>query len=157
MFVDADIAFPAEAVETLVRAPYEVTAGVCPQRDGTGYKCHPMGIRVVDGVPQIDPAEKDGWLPCRRVGTGFLCIERGVLEWMSDKAQIVDGVKHVFHTKIVDGQLVGEDYAWCDSYGSPIYVRTDIEFIHSGIKGKLSESRRLYDPAHRDKVCNDSA
>lgn len=151
-FIDADLKFPPQAFIGLVRSGLPICAGVYRRRQEppsypVQYAEHPTlgGFWV-----------EDDWVMCNRVPTGFLCISRKVLEEMSEDAEKLkihgqEGpVPRLFYTKVVDGSFVGEDYAFCDDYvkkyGKPIPVWPNIDFVHGGYKGNLSdhlESERL--------------
>jgi hypothetical protein len=139
-FIDADLGFESDALAGLVLADLPVTAGIYPKRtDG-----HKFNAKV------HEPQEvKNGWLRMDRVATGFLCIQRKVLEEMSRKAPVItlgnDGeVPMVFHFDYEGDRFVGEDYAFCDDYNKqfsePIWAYPDINFDHDGFTGNLHES-----------------
>ena len=95
---------------------------------------------------------EDDWLMCDRVPTGFLCIERSVLQEMADKAEKIHihgqpgPLPRLFYTYIDEpteeqkgiGRFIGEDFAWCDDYrkqyGKSIPVWPDFDFSHAGYK-----------------------
>lgn len=143
-FIDADIGWPAETVFQFVTSNLDVCAGVCPQRDGTGFKA----------VPNPNKIEKDGWVHFARVGTGFLCVERETAKQAADSAKTVNGLPWVFETEILHGDLIGEDYVFCDKVGGA-WVWPDITFTHDQVRGNLSENWRLHDTGDGDEVCND--
>lgn len=150
-FIDADLEFESRALAGLVRSGLPVTAGAYRRRqDDESYP-----IRWVP-MPKEDEREPDrlwmngGWLKCDRVPTGFLVIERSVLEKMTELA-IEEGrvwdlpdqgpTPALFYTKIEDGKFVGEDICWCDDYTRyhkagvfehPIWVWPDFDFVHGG-------------------------
>lgn len=147
MFIDADLEFEPRAITGLVRSGLPVTAGMYRRRqEPEDYPCR--------WTPLPGSTDKlwmnGGWLRCDRVPTGFLCIERKVLEVMAEKAKKVpimgqDGdVPWLFYTKFdEDGRFVGEDFSWCDDYMAlyeegvfeePIWVWPDFDFTHGGYK-----------------------
>ena len=153
MFVDSDLWFEPRGIPGLVRSGLPVTSGAYRRRqDEESYP-----IRWTP-LPKEDEREPDrlwmngGWVRCDRVATGFLCIEREVLEKMTELA-IEEGrvwdlpdqgpTPALFYTKIEDGKFVGEDICWCDDYmryfeqgifDEPIWVWPDFDFIHGGYK-----------------------
>jgi len=162
MFVDADLKFEPRAMPGLVRSGLPVTSGgYCRRQEDVSYP-----IRWTP-LPKKSPKEPSrlwmndgGWLRTDRVPTGFLCIERGVLEEMTRRAIAGEfpydnegkpGVVELpdkgrtpwlFYTKIDDqGRFTGEDFCWCDDYmalyeagvfDEPIWVWPDFDFVHGG-------------------------
>lgn len=150
-FIDADLRFESRALAGLVRSGLPVTSGAYRKRqDNEEYP-----IRWVP-MPKDDEREPDrlwmngGWLMADRVATGFLVIERSVLEIMTEKA-IEEGrvwdlpqqgpTPALFYTKVEDGRFIGEDIAWSDDYTryhkegifpEPIWVWPDFDFVHGG-------------------------
>lgn len=140
MFIDSDLTFEPDAVSRLVMAELPVCAGAYRQREekiGYCIKIH-------------EPLEtRDGWLRADRIGTGFLCIRRDVLEYMVD--QVDRGtfqkqeVPYLFKTHM-GKTFKGEDFGWCDDYnkiserfGEPIWVWPDFNFDHAGYPGNFHE------------------
>lgn len=91
-----------------------------------------------DGTIMID----NGWIMCDRVPTGFLCIERKVIEEMVAEATTIkckthlgDTQPYVFETYVNENSdFVGEDFAFCakyvKKYGKGIHVYPDLDFTH---------------------------
>ena len=82
-----------------------------------------------------------GLLDVRAVGTGFFRISKRAIKIMWENSQeYKDGEKvyrHVFETKVVDGNLLGEDVCFCTkwrSLGEKVYVHPDISVAHIGKK-----------------------
>jgi hypothetical protein len=135
-FIDSDLKFEPRAVIALATAGQPVCAGLYPRRQDpvdypARYAKHPEhgGLYV-----------ENGWVMCDRVPTGFLCIERKVIEEMSAEAQTIlspkePAVKRLFYTYISDNhEMVGEDFAFCGDYvkkyGKFIPVWPDFDFTH---------------------------
>lgn len=144
-FIDADLKFPPQAFIGLVRSGLPICAGVYRRRQEppsypVQYMPHPEqgGFWV-----------EDDWIMCKRVPTGFLCISRQVLEEMAKDAEPMKihgqngPVPRLFYTKMENGSFVGEDYCFCDDYvkkyNKPIPVWPNIDFVHGGYKGNLSD------------------
>jgi hypothetical protein len=148
-FIDGDLKFEARAFIGLMKSGHPVCAGVYRRRqepEDYPYKAAPDpengGLWFVED-----------WLQCDRVPTGFLCIERSVLEEMAKDAPKIHVhnqglVPWVFHPSFggkwvpEDGaSFIGEDYGFCDDYvkkyGKKIQVWTNFDFTHSGHKGNL--------------------
>jgi hypothetical protein len=116
-----------------------------------------------------EPQETRGpWLRMDRVATGFMCLERRVLEEMSKRAHTCKVANNgeipiVFRTDTKTGNVfVGEDYCFCDDYmklydegvfDQPIWVYPDITFNHDGYTGNLHESLQATEPQIRYENC----
>jgi hypothetical protein len=79
----------------------------------------------------------------KRVGTGFMMIQRHVIEkmvaahpeWTYENKLKDDQISAVFDFKIIDGQYVGEDYLFCDratQMGFTVHIDVDISLPHVG-------------------------
>jgi len=139
-FIDADLKFESRAFLGLATAGRPVCAGAYRRRqEPVSYplryiEAEDGGIQTVDG----------GWIKCDRVPTGFLCIERRIIEEMAAEAIMIrqpdfDDVPRLFYTKLTEsGHFMGEDFCWaedyCKKYGEPIYVWPDFTFSHAGYK-----------------------
>jgi len=137
-FIDADLRWEARCLVGLLTSGRPVSAGVYRRRQEpedypVRYKESPQGgLDIVEG----------GWIACDRVPTGFLCIERAVVEDMAKDARILKlsgqpPTPELFYTQVLeDGRFMGEDYSWCDDYVSryeePIWVWADADFTHGG-------------------------
>ena len=150
MFIDSDLKFEGRGVVGLVRSGLPVTAGSYRRRQEP--EDYPVKWTPLPG--STDKLWMNGgWLRCERVPTGFLCIQREVLEVMSEKALEEDRwalldqhgkVPWLFYTKFdEEHRFVGEDFAWCDDYmryyeegvfSEPIWVWPDFDFTHGGFE-----------------------
>jgi hypothetical protein len=82
-----------------------------------------------------------GLIDARAVGTGFLRFSKRAIKMLWDASEeYKDGDKtyrHVFETKVVNGQLLGEDVMVCQKWrdlGEKVYVHPDISISHIGKK-----------------------
>jgi hypothetical protein len=141
-FIDADIRWEARAYVGLLTSGRPICAGVYPKReDPEKYPCHWM--HEEDGTIKMD----GHWIMCDRVPTGFLCIERKVVEEMvadakviKCKTEIADTQPYLFETYVnADDDFVGEDFAFSEKYvrkyGAGIPVYPDFDFTH-GVRWK---------------------
>jgi hypothetical protein len=135
-FIDSDLKFEPRAVIGLAKAGKEICAGVYPKRQTPEE--YPARFAI---DPETDGIwVQDGWVLCSRVPTGFLCIERSVIQKMWDAAKQYhnaneEPVKRLFYTYINDKDtLVGEDFAFCEDYAKQfeklIPVYPDFDFTH---------------------------
>jgi len=133
-FIDSDLKWEARAFLGLLMAGRPVAAGVYRRRQ----EPEDYPVKYVEDE-RVGLMINDGWADCLRVPTGFLCIERKVIEEMAadaEKMLIPEGeVPRLFYTKVTeDRKFMGEDYCWCDDYveryGKPIEVFVDLNFKH---------------------------
>lgn len=142
-FIDADLEFEPHAMAALISAGKPICAGLYRRRQ----EPEDYPVRWVNHPEQGGLWVEDGaWLMCDRVPTGFLCIERKVIEEMA-----ADSVKlnlpgkneantpRLFYTFVnEDNAFVGEDFAFCEDYrkkyNKPIPVLMDLNFKHGGYK-----------------------
>lgn len=144
LFIDSDIGFESHAVAGLVRAGVPFCAGVYRKRQP----------EVLFNAQIHEPYEMRGpWLRADRVATGFMCLERRVLEEMTSRVHVCeiqkDGKVPMVFRMNTEGVFIGEDYCFCDDYNAlfeegvfdqPIWVYPDITFDHDGYVGNLHES-----------------
>lgn len=139
-FIDSDLKWETRAFIGLLSSGIPVTAGMYrrrqePEEYPVKYREDPEGgLRVVNG----------GWVECERVPTGFLCIERWVIEEMAADAKKwkqhnAPDIPALFYTQVLeDGRYMGEDFSWCDDYCARydtfIHVWPDFDFVHGGYK-----------------------
>lgn len=143
-FIDADVGFESHAIAGLVEAGVPLCAGV--------YRKREPDIRFT--ATAYEPYEFRGpWMRVKRVATGFMCIERQVIEKMSAvvptcKVGQLGDIPMLFRIN-THGKFIGEDYCFCDDYTQlyeqgvflqPIWVYPDITFNHGGFVGNLHES-----------------
>ena len=142
MFIDSDLGFDPYAVASLVNAELPLCGGLYRQRDeDVHYIAKLSGDKIVC---------RDGWIQVDRMATGFMCIERHVLEVMSKRARVFminrAECPLVFEIKRTDPKIpgnpyrmIGEDFSFCDDYmelyrsgvfKEPIWIWPDIDFVH---------------------------
>lgn len=142
-FIDSDLKWEPRAFVGLMTADKPVCAGAYRKRQEP--EAYPLrwaedehGHMMVDGE----------WILCDRVATGFLCIERSVIEKMVKDAVIIKGQNgeednpRLFYTYLLDdGRFVGEDFAWCsdyvDRFKEKIWVWPDFDFVHNKFAGNF--------------------
>jgi len=141
-FIDADLRWEARAYSGLLASGLPICAGVYPKRqDPEEFPCHWMNNE--DGTIQM----AESWVVCDRVPTGFLCIERRIVEEMvkdcrmiGAKTEVSETQPYLFETYINErSDFVGEDFAFCakyvEKYGRGIPVYPDFNFTH-GVRWK---------------------
>ena len=139
-FIDADLKWEPRAFIGLLASGMPGVAGMYRRRQEPEE--YPVKYVESDGGG-IQPV-KGGWVPCERVPTGFLCIERSIIEEMAEdatrwKLHNQPDTPALFYTQITDdGRYMGEDFSWCDDYvdryGEYIHVWPDFDFVHGGYK-----------------------
>ena len=139
LFIDSDvIATPDDILRLVAQSGgKDITAGAYPRR----AKDEKFFTDV--HYDENGDLEFDGSLMrVQRVGTGFMLIQRHVIEamvdahpeWMYEKSD-TEMMSAVFDFAIVDGKYVGEDYLFCDratKMGYKVYIDVDISLPHIG-------------------------
>jgi hypothetical protein len=141
-FIDSDLEFEPRAFCGLLTSGHPVAAGAYRRRQ----EPEDYPIRWVNHPTEGGLWVEKEWLMCDRVPTGFLCIERSVIEEMVKDSIILNlpganeaGTPRLFYTKLTeDNAFMGEDFAWCEDYKKkfdrPIHVWPDFDFKHGGYK-----------------------
>ena len=141
LFVDADVVVTPEAILRLFALSIgkDITAGIYPRR-GSDRKFF-LDMPTDDNNRLM--FDENGLLQVNRIGTGFMMIQRHVLEGMIAKHPewgYHNNVQNrtdyaVFDFEIKDNQYFGEDYAFCDrarADGYSIYLDPTISLPHVG-------------------------
>jgi GT2 family glycosyltransferase len=141
LFVDADVVITADLVLRLLALSIgkDITAGIYPRR-GMDRKFFLDYHLNEQGALEFDAS---GFMRVKRIGTGFMMIQRHVLETMRDKHpewayenNVTNRTEHaIFDLGLVDGQYYGEDYLFCDraaKEGFTIYLDPTISLPHVG-------------------------
>jgi len=137
IFIDADIGFDALDLVKLVQHNRDIVAGVYP------LKQSPEGfpVRLIEGEIWSDV---DGLVEVEGVPTGFLKINRKVLELLDSEAEQFSTRKDlpgarkmsvIFERAVIQGSRWSGDYNFCRkarALGYQIYVDPSMEFAHSG-------------------------
>ena len=138
LFIDSDVIAQAEDIMRLMAqsGDKDITAGNYPRR--AKDKKFFMDLYFDEnGDLEFDGA----MMRINRVGTGFMLIQRHVIEAIAAKsAKYVsnDGsgnVSNVFEFKVEGDQFVGEDYTFCDkavAEGFKIWTDVEISLPHMG-------------------------
>jgi hypothetical protein len=142
-FIDADLEFEPHAMAALLGAGHPICAGLYRRRqEPEDYPVRWVNHPTVGGLW----VEDERWLMCDRVPTGFLCIERRVVEEMVKDSLMLNlpganekNTPRLFYTFVnEDNAYVGEDFAFCEDYrkkyNKPIPVLMDLNFKHGGMK-----------------------
>jgi hypothetical protein len=141
LFVDADVVVTADAVLRLLALSLDkdITAGIYPRR-GMDRKFFLDYYLDENGGLEFD---KNGLMRVKRIGTGFMMIQRHVIETMIAKHpewaynnNVDNRTDHaIFDLKIVDGEYYGEDYLFCDRAaedGFTVFLDPSISLPHVG-------------------------
>jgi hypothetical protein len=141
-FLDDDLSWNPSATMSVINAPYEFVGGVYRM------KCkkivYPVVLDVKDGrVVEVGEAD---CIKCKRIPTGFMRLNRSVLEKMTEKYQdrsyrdknfegegdIVPTID-MFPCGITDGYWESEDTGFCrlwEQIGGEMWLYPDITFCH---------------------------
>jgi len=134
-FIDSDVEWEPEWFFRLLERPEPVVGAALVKKSETeGYT-----IKIRDKNLTYSP---DGNLiEVEGVGTGFLKVDRMALEnlWMMSEIYHHDDKENrmIFDIKIVDGDLVSEDYIMCHkwkSLGYRVWIDPSFTINHNGVK-----------------------
>jgi len=141
VFIDGDIGYGHRDLQLLLSSPHPITSGLYLRKSATPlWVCDPQPDQAepVTGQPDLRRV--------RRVGTGFLRIDRSVLITMIDGGHVAAYRDHqdrqahqFFPTGLYGQQYLSEDYYFCElaaRAGFGVYVDTRIQLRHAG--------RRIY-------------
>jgi hypothetical protein len=164
-FIDADLGFDGRFVRELASVGLPFTAGVYRKRQDE------VSFNAQFDDPQYaeNPGQRASWVSAVRVAAGFMCLERNVIEAMSNVTWSVDDkgngiVPMVFQTRyegVDERKFIGEDYCFCDDYmrlyrkgvfEHPIWVWPDITFNHDGYVGNFHEEYKLESDKREDDL-----
>ena len=136
LFIDSDLEFEPRAVISLAQAQRPICAGVYPKRQDP----EEFPVRFAYNPDDTLMVDDKGWVLCEGVPTGFLCIERKVIEEMSKDARVIKShidppTPQLFKMFVNDADMyVGEDFSFCHDYvkkyGKYIPVWPDFDFTH---------------------------
>ena len=148
LFIDADVIVTPEDILRLMAqgGTQDISAGAYPRRARDKrfftdlYWDENENLEFVGSLMRV-----------KRVGTGFMLIQRHVIEKMIAahpewEYSNTDGAKlhALFDFGIVGGQYVGEDYLFCDratQLGFKVYIDVDISLPHVGSEAFTSNFR----------------
>lgn len=141
LFIDADVIVKAEDVLRLFALSIgkDITAGIYPRR-GMDRKFFLDYYLDENNALHFD---ENGLLRIKRIGTGFMMIQRHVLETMIERHpewayhnNVENRTEHaLFDLGLVDGQYFGEDYLFCEraaQEGFTVYLDPSISLPHIG-------------------------
>lgn len=160
-FIDSDLEFEPLDFVHLIKSGHPVSAGVYRRRQEEEDYPVRWVEHVNGGLWMVDD-----WLMCDRVPTGFLCIERSVIEEMSKDALVMNlpgklegPTPRLFYTYInEDNSFVGEDFAFCEDYkkryNRPIHVWPDFKMKHGGWACNFYDylERKIGEEAEKNKT-----
>lgn len=136
VFIDGDIGFKRQDLQRLLAAPWPVVGGLYPRKSlKQKWVCVPQPEDLA-AVPEYPEFRR-----VRRVGTGFLRIDRLALEKMIASRQVSqyalhgNRIHHFFPSGLLDGEFLSEDYYFCElatKAGLGVYVDTRIKLKHVG-------------------------
>lgn len=138
LMLDSDILCTKEDVDRISsHEDVPVVAGFYPKRGGNNT------VWVANHLTPNEPVDERGLVKLATIGTGFMMIQREVLEKMRDSGlaarYVVDGTDIVeyefFPFRVVKGRLRSEDWAFCDNaieLGYGVYGDTKVVLRHMG-------------------------
>jgi hypothetical protein len=149
LFIDADVVVtPQDILRLLAQSGgKDITAGAYPRR-AKDKKFFADLYWDDNGDLEFDGS----LMRVKRVGTGFMMIQRHVIEsmiathpeWTYENKGKDEHLSAVFDFAIVDGKYVGEDYLFCDratQMGFTVYIDVDISLPHIGTEAFTNNFR----------------
>ena len=141
LFVDSDVVVDPESILRLYALSIgkDITAGIYPRR-GADRK---FFLDMATDENNRLLFDQNGLMQIKRIGTGFMMIQRHVIEGMIAKHpewayynNVDDRTDYaLFDFVLRDGEYYGEDYAFCDraqADGYSIYLDPTISLPHVG-------------------------
>ena len=139
MFIDSDLAFPADTLTRLLKHDEDIVGGTYPRRQ-------PSSGHAVTEVPEsfYRDVESEVLVPVEKLPTGMMLIARHVLEEL--KAPVF-----AFGWNPIDQREVGEDLLFCKAAraaGFGIYAepRLSHQLVHLGTAGFALRNNRDEEP-----------
>lgn len=140
LFIDSDVVVNPDAILRLMAqsSGKDVTAGAYPRR-AKDKKFFTDVYYDKNGDVEFDGS----LMRVERVGTGFMMIQRHVIEtliknhpeWTYENTITGEKMSAVFDFSIVNGKYVGEDYLFCDrvrAEGFKVHIDVEISLPHIG-------------------------
>ena len=143
--IDDDMTFSASDILSLRAAEKPVVGAMCPMKTAkVSYCVMPSNNPVVDG----------DCVSVSAVGTGFMMIERGVIEALIEvtpEIEVMPGVKRwpLFEASLVNGEYISEDYTFCAkarALGFGVWAHTAVDIGHVGThtyRGRHTASQKV--------------
>lgn len=135
VFLDSDVGCPPSNIIQLLGFDVDVVAGIYPKKNGDDK----FPVKMLPGEMWSD---KQGLLEVQAVATGFLRIQRHVLEQMAEKAihynaknDAPSAIPLIFERQVHDGTRWGGDYVFCRKWremGGKVHIAPEMVFEHSG-------------------------
>jgi hypothetical protein len=130
VWVDDDIHFTKADFDRIVTCPGKVVGGLyvkrCPGKQ-------PVYLRPQCRYHPDEPLMEE----VEAIGTGFLRIDRDILETMEPHLRTTAEWHHYFDAGIYVGEYLSEDYAFCrfvrKHCQEPVYVHHGVKVGHEGI------------------------
>lgn len=140
LFIDSDVVVNPDAILRLMAQSggKDVTAGAYPRRAKDKKFFTDVYYNSAGDVEF-----ESSLMRVERVGTGFMLIQRHVIEtlvknhpeWTYENTVTGEKMSAVFDFQIVNGKYVGEDYLFCDrvrAEGFKVYIDVEISLPHVG-------------------------
>jgi hypothetical protein len=134
IFIDGDQGWNGQDFINLISHQKDVIGGVVVgKKDHIMYNAKPLlgGFKL----------DKDGLIEVMRVGTGFMRISKRALHKMWEMSEPykyeTKDTRSVFEAKVIDGNMYGEDIAFCQRWralGEKVYIDPTIVCSHVGKK-----------------------
>lgn len=158
-FIDSDVGFDAIGFFKILNADKPICAGIYPMK--TEDPRYPVQLKTGEKGECLGEAET-GLLAANNLPTGFMCIQRHVLEILKSNHPELEYIENdrtfydFFGCRLKDKRWWGDDYSFCNLWtedGGHLWVYPDINFSHFGgkeYKGNLDKTLKAY--AEEDNI-----
>jgi hypothetical protein len=163
MWIDSDVGFEPDAVETLRRRRLPIVCGIYPQKGKRAVACH-----VMPGTPKLTFGRDGGLHEILYAGAGFLLVRREVYQTLQEKLKLPvcnerfgRPMVPFFQPMACESEgghwYLAEDYAFCERArrcGLKIMADTTIRLWHYGTYGYAWEDAGVDRPRHATFTLN---
>lgn len=144
MWIDSDVAFHPDTVETLRRHGLPFVAGIYPRKGHRLFACN-----FLPYTTEVRMGKHGGIMEAARVGMGFTLCRREVFERIQTTEQL-PVCNEIYHERMIPffqplvvpdergHSYLPEDFAFCERVrraGFPICIDTSIRLWHIGLYG----------------------
>jgi GT2 family glycosyltransferase len=136
MFIDTDMAFPADGIEKLIKLDKDIVGGLYYNRKDA----IPLAFNAnAEGKYQKIESVPDAPFQCDAIATGFMLIKKKVIDKFNEEidSKRLKALPFDFIRFEADGFELGEDMAFCrraKELGFEIWCDPTMELVHVGKK-----------------------
>ena len=139
LMIDSDVLFTPAHIERITSHAEDVVGGLYAKKEKEGRPC-------CETLPGVDPVPNgNGLIPLKYIGTGFMCVSKGIVEKMKKMYSYDDYVSELDGRKLHDWWKVGvhpefrryltEDWWFCQralDLGYKVWGDSQVTLQHEG-------------------------